>query len=461
MLGVLTTTGRLLRDHWPALLAWYLAGTLGHYLAIELAGIVGAYSDIGGLLLQPFAPLSRLFAYVAMLLVVRDGLRHLGILAPLPTDEGERRRDFGRALLGGTVPFIAFYTAYSYLTQDFKDIVNRTLARRAEHGLDNIDFLHPENSGDPVKWDFIAGQVLITPLSIGILVGAFVLRWLLGREAAKQRRWLAPLTVYLESLWVVLSAQVLSTLIGLYVTDWVQSRVAMVWLADLRAWAAGTFAPLVWAWDGLIWFIGEAGGVILLPLAWLAVTGSIFGHAVSATAPSLSHPRAKALADRYQTLRSPVRRALGDLSSQVTGRFEPIGKAAVLMWRAGPVLIGGFVLLFALLGLLSRLVEWGMTRVIGPHDYADFWVIYIDALVLIPPLLIEPIRIALVAAGYDATLKQLAPGTPTPPAQATQPTENLMNGGRNLGLRSSSLTETSATNGPFASEGSRNGTSAE
>ena len=124
---MLTTIGRVLRDHWPALLAWYVAGTLGHYWAIELAGVVGAYTDVGGVLLQPFAPLAKLISYVAMLLVVRDGLRHLGVLAPRPDDPRERRRDFGRALLGGIVPFVAFYTAYSYLAEDFKAVVLRTL----------------------------------------------------------------------------------------------------------------------------------------------------------------------------------------------------------------------------------------------------------------------------------------------------------------------------------------------
>lgn len=405
---MLATTGRLLAAHWPALLAWYLAGTLGRYVGIEVAGIVGAYSDVGGVLLLPLAPLAKLVSYVAMLLVVRDGLRHLGVLAPRPDDPVERRRDFVNALLGGIVPFVAFYTAYSYLTADFRDFVNRALERRREHAFEGIDFLDPANSAAPREWDFLAGELILNPVSIGILVAAFALRWLLGREAAMRRKWLAPLTVYLESLWVVLVASVLSQLLG-FLTTWVNGRVAMVWLADLRDWLAGTLFPFVWLWDGILWFVGEAGEVILLPLAWLAVAGSIFGYAVAARAPELSGARVRQVAESYKRIHSPVRRVLRDASSQVTDRFDPIWKAIVLMWRAGPLLIGSFVLLFALLTPLKAFLEWGLLRLIGPQDLAWFWQAYGDAILLIPAVFVESVRVAVIAAGYDATLTRLAP----------------------------------------------------
>lgn len=61
--------------HWPALTAWFLAGVLGNYLAIELAGFVGAYSSAFGMLLLPIAVLIRVISSVAMFLVLRDGLR--------------------------------------------------------------------------------------------------------------------------------------------------------------------------------------------------------------------------------------------------------------------------------------------------------------------------------------------------------------------------------------------------
>src|SRR5690348_15733332 len=106
MIAVLRVGGQLLWRHWPALLALYLAGTLGRYVAIEVAGFVGAYSAIAGALLFPLAILSRLVALVAMLLVLRDGMVQLGVLAPVPADRATRRRAFVDALLAGILPFV-------------------------------------------------------------------------------------------------------------------------------------------------------------------------------------------------------------------------------------------------------------------------------------------------------------------------------------------------------------------
>lgn len=404
---MLATTGRLLAAHWPALLAWYLAGTLARYVCIQIAGFVGAYSDIGGVLLQPLAPLSRLVAYVAMLLIVRDGLRHLGVLAPRPEEPAERRRDFGRALLGGTVPFVAFYTAYNYLREDWVDFAERALDQRKQHAFENVD------------WGFTVGDLVLSPLSITLIVVAFAARWFLGRERAKKRLWLTPVLVYLEALWVVLTALVLFDLLGL-VTEWAEGRIAWVWLADAREWLAGVLFPLVWLGDGLVWLIGEVGGVILLPLAWLTVAGAIYGKAVSADAPQLSGTPIDRTVARYRALRGPIRRALDDLWKQVTQRFAPIGKAIVLMWRAGPLLIAGYVLLFTVLLPLEPALAWVVTRIVGPQSLTGFWVVLSESLFLIPPLIIEPLRIAIVAAAYDATLTRLAPDAPAarPAAQA-------------------------------------------
>ena len=54
MLAILRTTGRVLWRHWPALMAWYLAGVLVHYVFTEVAGFVGASSaTLGFLVFQP------------------------------------------------------------------------------------------------------------------------------------------------------------------------------------------------------------------------------------------------------------------------------------------------------------------------------------------------------------------------------------------------------------------------
>ena len=60
MLPILTTAGRVLWRHWPALMAWYLAGILVHYVITQVAGFIGASSATLGFLVLPIAILARL-----------------------------------------------------------------------------------------------------------------------------------------------------------------------------------------------------------------------------------------------------------------------------------------------------------------------------------------------------------------------------------------------------------------
>ncbi|HEX5728657.1 MAG TPA: hypothetical protein VFX99_04415, partial [Microbacterium sp.] len=199
MIAVLRVAGLLLWKHWPALLALYLAGTLGRYVALELAGFVGAYSAIAGAALFPLAILSRLVALVAMLLVLRDGMAQLGVLAPIPTDRSERRRAFVDALLAGILPFVAFYAAWGYLREDAAAYFARVL--EVNSGLIADEILGgAERAGDAA-----AGELSLGPVTIGLIVVAFIGRWLWKRYRSRLPKALAAIAVYLEVLWVYLS----------------------------------------------------------------------------------------------------------------------------------------------------------------------------------------------------------------------------------------------------------------
>ncbi|MBO3662614.1 hypothetical protein [Microbacterium stercoris] len=408
MLGILVTTGRLLRDHWPALLAWCLVGIVGRYAAIQVAGFVGATSDIGGALLLPLAPLIQLVSYVAMLLVLRDGLRHLGAIAPRSEDRAERFASFVRALRDGIVPFVALYTAYSYLDEDRRSFALRALERRSEVDVVALVGGDGEAIGGAPQHDFVIGTVLISPVSVIIVVLAFALRWALGREKVKSNPWISPFTAYLEALWVVLTLMMLLEAANIFST-WASSRVAWAWFIDVRTWLGAVFAPAIWVWDGVAWLIGQIGQIVLLPLAWLAVVGAIYRIALEADMPDLTE-------GRFTRVRSHsvVRRVEKSLRS----RLEPTAYAVRLMWRAGPALIGGFVLLFAIVRLLDPLLTFALTRMIGPHDFDTFWFAIGNALFLIPALLLQPLLIALLAGTYDATLVKLVPQQPSAPAPA-------------------------------------------
>ncbi len=92
--------------------------------------------------------------------------------------------------------------------------------------------------------------------------------------------------------------------------------------------------------DGVEWLLGEVGGIVLLPIAWLTIAGVIYGQAVAPQSAQLGgavYTRARA---RLDTLPGRLRARLKDIWSDLIARFQPIGRAILLMWRAGPVLIG-------------------------------------------------------------------------------------------------------------------------
>ncbi len=77
------------------------------------------------------------------------------------------------------------------------------------------------------------------------------------------------------------------------------------------------------------------------------------------------------------------------------------------MWRAGPLLVGSYALLYVIVKALESYLGFGITRLVGPQEYV-FWAIAAAPLVsLVPLLLMEPVRIAVISGAYDATLARL------------------------------------------------------
>lgn len=439
VIALLATAARQLLAHWPAIMAWFLAGTLANYGVIQVAGWVGAYTAIGGALLLPVGVLARLISYVAMFLIVRDGMRQLDALAPLPETPTARRAAFLSALLGSILPFVAFYAAWGLMRDDVAAYFQRVLALSAEL------LFADEQVGDGA-----AGHLSLGVWTIVVIVAAFALRWLLKRYSARLPQWFAFAAVYLEVLWVYLSLMVVSDIFD-GITAWVQARQAMAWLNGLREWVSAQLVPVAWLWDAVEWVLGEAGGVILLPLAWLTIAGVVYGQAVAPQRLNLSG----ALVDRARSrwVRAPgwIRTRLADFWAEIAARFQPIGRVIVLMWRAGPVLIGGYVLLYTVLLALESLVGIGITRVLGPNELGAFWMVNDQLILLAIPLIIEPLRIVLVSASYDQVVGRLVQ------RQSDAVTDAAAQGSTAMRRYSGSAgpVENSSTNGPDASAGTR------
>ena len=415
MLAILRTTGRVLWRHWPALMAWYLAGVLVHYVFTEVAGFVGASSATLGFLVLPIGILARLISLVAMFLVLRDGLRNLQEIAPLPESSAERRRTFLTALLAGILPFFAVYWAQGLLSEDI-----RAYSLRALEVRQGIVLTASVNGEPPVGSEDTVLNLPINVWTLSIIVIAFAGRWAWSKWSPKLASWLSPVAVYFEVVWVFFSVMVLGDIFDA-IKAWVDSRAAMAFLESVREGVLDAVAPLRWLWDGIGWVISEAGPVLLAPLAWLTIAGVVFGQAIVAEKLRVESGLVSRFRQHTAVIPNRLVRRLRDLGDELGARFRPIGRALLLMWRAGPLLVASYALLYVVVKALESLLGFGVTRLIGPQDYV-FWAVLAPLVSLIPVLLVEPIRIAVISGAYDATLGRLRRRQQEHPASPTETT---------------------------------------
>lgn len=369
----LRTFGRIVARHWPALIAWYLAGEAVHQLLLQLAGFVGGYTTVGGLLLLPLAVAAKLIAYVAMYLTVRRSLPHV----PAPVSEGNR--EFGRVVLVSILPFFAFYSAWGMLNTDLYEFFN--VASSIAFFETNFD---TEQLGDR------GGLVSVGVLPISVLVIALVARLAFSKYSSRLPSWTLALAAYAEVLWTFM----LFTLVVQWWGDtrqWLDGTAGMGWLQGIGDWFALNIAPIAAAWEGVLWILGVLAAVLLVPAAWLAVAGVIYGTTFS-TAPA---PVERGLA--------ALRGTAGTLSRTMLQRFESLWAAVAVVWRGGPIIFGTAVLAYALWAFAERLGTQALLRAVGGHE-SWFWSAFLPLLTVAVAAVAEPLRVAIVATVYDAVI---------------------------------------------------------
>jgi len=400
--SIVTQTLRLVAARWPVLLAWYLAGWLGRYLLIEVAATFGATNALVGLLIMPLAVLARLASFIGMFLVLRSAMPSFSDLKERGLDDVDRTTGpRGRAsrvydiFLVSILPFFAFYAAWQFLGQDTIAYATSALGKINPFAED----YEPGGAVFDLRFDWVSGTVIVL---------AFSGRYLIKKHQARLPKWAPIVAVYLEAVWVYLTVFLISSSRA-EVEGWISSRAAVEWYSGLRADIASAIAPIGWAWSGIEWIVAEAGGLLLLPLAWLALAGIVYGRALAAE-PVALRPRGRyydSARSRYAALPTAVTRRFTDIGSDFLGRFRPLGNALVLIWRAGVVPMGIFVLAYT---LLEAATDWGFiaaVQLIGAHDLQSWWMNVDKVLGFGIDALIEPLRICLIAAGYDFCLRKL------------------------------------------------------
>lgn len=393
---MLSTALRAYARCWPALLAWFLAGWTARLLLLRVAADIGNELPIVGQLILPLAVIARLASYVAMFLVLRAALPNVTGIDPSPVDG--RRFAFlarwGSAVSAAILPFFVIYAAWGMITEDSRDY--------ASAALDQADLWGGGGSR--------ALDVVVDGWSLALVAVAFVGRFVLQRFAARLPGWTTAVAAYLEAVWVLVALLILRELLG-GVPAWFATRRMFAPIVDAVAGWRDQLSWFRWLGDAAGWLMTQLGDVVFQPLAWVALAAIVYaGIATRATAQQnvrLARARA-AVTARWSRLPKRVRTILAAATGGFQERWLPIAGSIRLIWAAGPLALGGFLLAYAVVHAAGEWLAIGLMRMFGPQEFL-FWAAIDDPVGLVVVALVVPLQLTLVASTYDTALGRSLP----------------------------------------------------
>lgn len=421
---------------WPQLAACYLVGLLGRTGAIELAAWAGHDNDWWASLIMPLAGLARLGSYVAMFLVLR---RSIPVLAAFPRASGRRLDLFATVI----APFFAIYLGWKLFAEDWLAFEAAALNYRIGEAMTRVAAGGPSSELHP-------DTLPVGPSTLVLIIAALALRYVLSWLKDRLPGWLLPFRIYVDALWVflVLSFSVNKGLTWLInPAGWIAERRIVVWFNTTRAELFSHFQPLETAWDTVTWALRTVFGGAAIPLLWLAIAGIVYGVSLAVEWHQLARrvggdragvlieraaPTGKRLQTRWQIVPKPLREKTRDRALEQFGKFRPIADSARLVLHGGIVALSLYVLAYLVLAWLDMSGAFyrvqfgdgylfrGMAWVLGPHS-AQFWSAYSTPLSLLSHLIIEPLRICLVAGTFAYCLQHALAQSPAAATASAAP----------------------------------------
>jgi hypothetical protein len=386
---------RLAGRSWPMLLVWFLGGWIVRWVVIRIAAELGAIDSTLGLIVLPLAVLARLVSYIGMFLVLRESMPTFTRLARGNVADGsaeEAALGFRDILLSSVLVFFALYSAMDLMRQD--------VLQYAGLAIESDNFFTYADSGNTVL------SVTATPASIAVALVAFVGRFALKRLRSRLPRWTTIVTVYLEAVWVFIAVNVLSNLFSV-VPEWIDQRQVIRSLDELRQTLIENSPTLSLAWDGASWVWNSSSEIVFLALAWLLLAGVVY---VRSLATSLLELRRRAR-PRRTVLGAPLASAPVALARRARPLFDdaieiakPLLLSARVIWRGGIVFLAVYVFAYALWVCVGDWVLAGIYAAIGPHPYG-WWMATDQPIGFLIDLLVEPVRISLLAVAFDFCLR--------------------------------------------------------
>jgi hypothetical protein len=406
----------------PQLVALYLLGWLGRKGAIELAAYVGWDNDVWASLIMPFAGLARLGSYVAMFLVLRSAIPALAALPRRPA----RSVDVFANII---VPFFAIYLAWKLFAEDWLDFETAALDYRVADSM--MKAVTTGESGGGLHPD----QLPVSGVTWAIIATALVVRYVLSRFRESLPGWVIAVRVYVDALWVFLTLSFAASQgVGFLLnpTGWIGERRIVVWANNTRAELFSYFQPLEALWDAAMAVLRTAFGGATIPLLWLAVAGIVYGVSMPdwrGAARRVVGARADRFFDRAEASRKRIsergwrvnetigEKVLGWVRSRM-GNYSTIIDSLRLILHGGVLAItlyifsylglawldmaGAFYRPEVSIGYLFRFIAW----LLGPHSLY-FWNGFADTMSLVSHMIVEPLRVCLIASTVAFCLEQV------------------------------------------------------
>ncbi len=400
---MLSTAARAYARCWPALLAWFLLGWTARLVLLRVAAAVGNDLPIVGQLILPLAVIARLASYVAMFLVLRAALPTVADAEPPPEDVRRMRflRRWGAAISAAILPFFVIYAAWGMISDDSRDY--------AAAALDQADLWGGEASR--------ALDVVVDVWSLGVVVVAFAGRWLLQRFSKRLPAWTSAVAAYLEAVWVLVALLIIRELLA-GVPGWLATRRMFAPLVDAVATWREHQPWFRWVGDSFTWLTTQLGDIVFQPLAWVALAAIVYAGVATRANPTANVRVARARAavtQRWSRLPKHLRTLLTSATGGFQERWLPIAGSIRIIWSAGPLALGGFLLGYAVVHAAGEWLAIGLMRVLGPHEYL-FWTAVDDPIDLVTTALVIPLQLTLVAAVYDTALRRTIVPTAAPEA---------------------------------------------
>ncbi len=407
----------LARRYWAPLLCVYVVGTALHGLVLRGVVELGQRDEILGLAGVSVSLLVTLATTIVMFHMLRPGLptldqelseRTARARNATPANAtgpdarvtaGERERRIVDAISMAILPFLAFYSAWGLISEEFRSYA-----------------LQVVNNAGTQAYAFVSdfdqvGAPLVVALS------AFTVRAAVEHFYNRtQSKILGIVTAVLEAIWVFFAIVTVTPLIN----------DAQAWLGDRVVWAEmkGLYTEVIAGVAGvtsipvdtllaslattvaLMWDLMKDG--LVEPLLWLTIAAVVFGADVD-RAETLFRRQSRLQQLRQATVQytpNLVARVSGVASRTYRDKYIPFLNAFRFILSVSPTYYLSFCLYYALLDLGFGWLERGVYMVVGPADFLGWWWPWLTPVEHVVTGLFEFFKVCLLAATFELTLRR-------------------------------------------------------